>query len=41
MLDVMKFFGIKVATFRAEWAEVPEADREQLIAGVKNGSLTY
>lgn len=41
MTDVMKFFGMKAGEFRAEWSKLTPADKEQLIAGVRNGTLTY
>lgn len=41
MAAVMKFFEMRPADFRREWAELTPQDKEQLKAGVANGSLTY
>lgn len=32
MTDVMKFFGMKAGEFRNEWAQLTEADKEELKA---------
>jgi len=34
MTDVMRFFGMKVAEFRAEWKDLTESDREDLKNGI-------
>jgi len=48
MSEVAKFFGYdgkngnpSLATFRAHWQELTEADKTQLKAGIGNGSITY
>jgi hypothetical protein len=41
MIDVMKYFELKAAPFRAEWNLLTEADKVQLKDGVGNGTLTY
>lgn len=42
MVEVMKFLGYdNIATFRKEWAELSDKDKDQLKRGIGNGSLTY
>jgi hypothetical protein len=46
MLKVFKFLSdgypeYKLAKFRAEWSELDDASKEQIKAGVENGTLTY
>ena len=41
MVDVMKFFGIQIATFRKEWEQLTDTDKAQLKKGIGDGSLTY
>ncbi len=49
MAHVMKYFGIPIAQFRKEWAELSDVDKKQLKDGVgelgdngvPSGSLTY
>jgi hypothetical protein len=41
MVDVMKFFELRPAEFRPLWAALTERDKEQLRAGIADGSLTY
>lgn len=41
MVDVMKFFGMTTAKFRAEWAELEKSDQDALKQGVADGSLSY
>lgn len=41
MVEVMKYFGMKVTEFRAEWARLTDRDKEQLKRGVADGTLTY
>lgn len=41
MVKVMKFFGMSTTEFRKEWAQLTDQDREQIKAGVADGSLTY
>lgn len=41
MVDVMKFFDMKPAEFRGEWAALSATDKEQFKAGIGDGSLTY
>lgn len=41
MADVCRFFGIKLATFRAEWAQLTPNDKAQLRNGIGDGTLTY
>lgn len=40
-MDVMKYFEMPVAVFRAEWAKLSDPDKEQLKAGLADGTLTY
>lgn len=40
--DIKEFFGFKsLSEFSAEWRQVSDADREQIKAGIENGSLAY
>jgi len=39
--DYFKSTFANLSTFKAEWAALPEKDREQLKSGIENGSLTY
>lgn len=41
MLDVMRFFDMKPAAFKAEWSKMTDKDKIQLKVGIGNGSLTY
>ena len=41
MKEVLAFFGIKIGEFRTEWAQLTPKDKEELIQGVKDGTLTY
>ena len=41
MVDVMKFFGIPIAQFRKEWAELTDKDKEQIKQGIEDGTLSY
>ncbi len=41
MAAIAKFFGIKLAQFRAEWADLSDQDKADLKAGMSDGSLTY
>lgn len=41
MIAVMRFFEIPLATFKKEWGKLTDQDKEQLKAGVENGTLTY
>jgi hypothetical protein len=41
VVDVMKFFEIKAAQFRLEWAALTAEDKAQLRVGIQNGTLTY
>jgi len=41
MIEVMKYFEMKPAEFRAQWAELTETDKRQLKNGISSGTLTY
>lgn len=41
MVDVMKYFEMKPAEFRAQWTKLSENDRTVLREGIGNGSFTY
>ena len=41
MVTVMKFFGMKTAEFRVQWAALTQRDKDQLKAGIATGTLTY
>jgi len=41
MVAVMKYFGMPIATFKAEWGQLTDTAKSQLRVGVENGSLTY
>lgn len=48
MLAVMRYFGMKPAEFKTQWAAMTDTDKEQLKNGVgtwdgekASGSLTY
>ena len=39
--DVCRFFGMKLADFRKEWAELSDEAKEQIRKGIGNGTYTY
>lgn len=41
LVEVMKFFGIPIATFRKEWALLEDAEKDQLRKGIGDGSYAY
>lgn len=42
MKDIRDFFGYeKLADFSADWKQMPNADRDQIRAGLGDGTLTY
>jgi hypothetical protein len=41
MIDVMKYFEMKPAEFKAQWARLTDTGKAQLKEGIGNGSLTY
>lgn len=41
MVEVMRYFGMKPAEFRAQWGELSENDRNAIREGIGNGSFTY
>jgi hypothetical protein len=41
LVEVMRYFGIPIATFRKEWEDMTATDKEQLQVGIGNGTLTY
>jgi hypothetical protein len=41
MIDVMKYFELKPAEFKAQWAQLTATDKTQLKEGIGSGSLTY
>lgn len=38
---VRDFFGLKLADMKTEWTPMPQADKNQIIAGLTDGTLTY
>ena len=38
---VAKYFGIRLADFRVQWAQLTDTDKAQLKEGIGSGSLTY
>lgn len=40
---VRDFFGLKLTDMKGEWTNggLTEADKEQIVAGLKDGSLAY
>lgn len=38
---VRDFFGLKLADMKTEWTPMPQKDKDQIIAGLTNGTLTY
>ena len=41
MLQVKEFFGMPTREFSTAWKALTDQDKEQLKAGIGNGSLTY
>lgn len=41
MTQVKKFFEMDAKAFVSEWRELTDDDKEQLKAGVADGTLTY
>lgn len=39
--QVTEFFGIPLSQFAKEWKQLTEEDRQQLKAGIGDGSLNY
>ncbi|MGW3973851.1 hypothetical protein ACWEFD_31745 [Streptomyces ardesiacus] len=38
---VREFFGLKLDEVKTEWQPMPQADKDQIIAGLSDGTLTY
>ena len=41
MVEVMRFFGMQIATFRKEWEKLTDQDKAQLKRGIGDGTLNY
>jgi hypothetical protein len=41
VVDVMKFFGMKVTEFKRDWAAMSDKDKSDLKRGIADGSLNY
>jgi len=41
VLDVMHYFDMKPGEFKLDWMKMTVTDKDQLRAGIGNGSLTY
>jgi hypothetical protein len=39
--NVMAYFGIPTGIFSREWKELTDADKQQIKAGIGNGTETY
>lgn len=40
-VHMMRYFGMPIGTFRAEFAQLTTTDKAHLKAGLADGSLTY
>lgn len=38
---VRDFFGMSLAEMKSEWTTMPEKDKQEIIKGLTDGSLTY
>lgn len=38
---VRDFFGMTMADMKAEWVPLPEKDKNEIISGLTDGTLTY
>lgn len=38
---IREFFGMSVKEFRDEWMTLPKPDKDQIKAGLSDGTLTY
>jgi hypothetical protein len=41
MKDVREFFGMTLQEMKTEWIPLPDQDKEEILAGLSDGSLTY
>lgn len=39
--DVCRFFGMKLAEFKAEWAKLSDLDKQQIRDGIADGTYNY
>lgn len=38
---IRDFFGMNLAQMKVEWSPMPQEDKDQLLLGLRNGTLTY
>ncbi|MFD4574270.1 hypothetical protein ACFWNK_19910 [Streptomyces sp. NPDC058417] len=38
---VREFFGLNLAEMKKEWTTLPQADKDSIISGLRDGTLTY
>lgn len=38
---VREFFGMSLAEMKTEWVPLPEKDKQEIIKGLSDGTLTY
>jgi len=38
---VREFFRMSLAEMKAEWVPLPQKDKEEILAGIEDGTLTY
>lgn len=41
LTEVRKFFGMTLPEMKREWIPLPAKDKEQILSGILNGTLTY
>lgn len=38
---VRDFFGMTLAEMKAEWTTLPQKDKDEILSGLRDGTLTY
>ncbi|MEU6674852.1 hypothetical protein [Streptomyces sp. NPDC046925] len=38
---VKEYFGLKLNEMRTEWTPMPQKDKDEILAGLRDGTLTY
>lgn len=38
---VREFFGMTLAQMKAEWTILPQKDKDEILSGLRDGTLTY
>ncbi|MFI1408766.1 hypothetical protein ACH4Y0_02325 [Streptomyces sp. NPDC020707] len=38
---VREFFGLNLSEVKEEWSTLPQRDKDDIVAGLRDGTLTY